>query len=158
MESIENLSISLYDVWVLRYPEMTKEIMSQDGCDIGPEFMCFCDIYLHLSQIIPKHWTVLDLGCAFAPQSWFFKDHAKYIGVDPGKFKRFKTPNASFYEWTIAKFFNSKSSLKLNKDRTFGIMSHVPADDYSYFLAKAHLSNIFIYYPSQDPIVPKFKK
>lgn len=158
MDDSESLSIDLYNHWDAYYPELTKEVMSQDKCDIEPQFMCFCEIYYYLSKIIPKHWTVLDLGCAFAPQCWYFKDHDLYIGVDPGKFKRFKTPNAAFYQGTIKEFVNTETARKLDKETTFGIMSYVPADDYSYFLAKTHLDNIFVYYPSADPIIPKLKK
>lgn len=38
--------------------------------------------YQSIAQAIPKHYKIVDLGCASQMQQYFFKDHAAYIGVD----------------------------------------------------------------------------
>lgn len=152
----DQASLALYEAWIKLDPELTKEVMAQNYCDIEPSFMCFADVYESLAKLIPKHWTVVDFGCAFAPQCLYFKDHEKYIGVDPGKIKRFHTENCNLYNSTIIEWLKETHRDILNLDRSFAIMSYVPADEYSYFLVKTHFKNIFVYYPSEDPI--KLKK
>lgn len=149
-------SLDLFESWMKLDPELTKEVMSQNYCDIEPSFMCFADVYESLAKLIPKHWTVVDFGCAFAPQCLYFKDHEKYIGVDPGRMKRFYTENFSLYESTIIEWFTASQIYALNLDRSFAILSYVPADEYSYFLVKTHFKNLFVYYPHGESI--KLKK
>ena len=150
-------SLVLYDAWIKENPKLTQEVMSQDECDIEPAFMCFAEIYFHLSQMIPKHWTIVDLGCAFAPQCFYFRDHAGYVGIDPGMRVRFRIKNTRLYSMNIKTFIGSEICENMDKERTFAIMSYVPADDYSYFLAKNCFKNMFIYYPSGDPIKLKIR-
>ena len=54
-----------------------EEFKRLDGTifEMRPEFLGFCDIYYHLSQIIPKDWTIIDFGAANNPQSYFFTEH-----------------------------------------------------------------------------------
>lgn len=148
-----DLSKKLYKDWVQHDPKMTQEILSQDQCDIGPEFMCFAEIYASLARLIPIEWTVIDFGCAFAPQCWYFRKHNRYIGIDPGPMKRFQVDNSSIFIGTIRQALSDTIWIEpINWDRTFGIMSYVPAKEYDYFLVKNHLKNMFVYYPSSDPI------
>src|ERR1035437_8781883 len=83
--------------------EQFKHVMSGLMVDIGCEFLGFVDIYKNLSAIIPKHFTVIDLGCAFAPQAFFFKDHRKYVGVDDtlSADERFHADNTEHHNMTI---------------------------------------------------------
>jgi len=48
---------------------------------------------LHLAALIPLHFTVVDLGCAYAAQSYYFRRHWKYIGVDGWAKDRIAAPN-----------------------------------------------------------------
>jgi hypothetical protein len=149
----EKLSLKLYQDWKKWNPELTEQVMSQETCEIEPTFMCFADIYFHLSKIIPKHWTIVDLGCAFASQCYYFGKHKKYIGVDAGSIKRFYIPGSEMYEMTIKKFIAQKHPISsLNLKETFAIMSYVPADDMSYLDVKMTFENLFIYYPSEEPL------
>jgi hypothetical protein len=143
------LSTKLYHAWKEYDPVLTEAVFLQSECQIDPEFMGFVEIYHHLSQIIPMHWTILDLGCAYAPQCWYFKDHKKYIGVDMSVKKRFTLPNCEQYLSSIRDWFKDLKPPNLNLDMTFGIMSYVPATDYEYFTAKMGLENLFVYYPAK---------
>ena len=75
-------------------------IMEQDyyaASQIDPTFLGFVDVYYHLAAIIPRHWTIVDLGCAYAPQAFCFQHHKKFVGVDidtPIDFMR-RTPHTT---------------------------------------------------------------
>lgn len=145
-------SEELFDAWMKLSPKMTNEVLTQDRCDIARDFMGFVEIYYALSKIIPTHWTIVDIGCAFAAQCLYFQDHKKYIGICPEPIKRFSLCNCRFDQENILNWIEKERYQELNLDRTFAIMSYVPADEYSYFFVKNVFKNLFVYYPSQDPI------
>ena len=75
----EETSLMIYNM----IPEDQKRaVFGQERCEIEPEFLGFVKIYKNLSEIIPKHFTVIDFGCAYNPQSFLFKDHKQFIAVD----------------------------------------------------------------------------
>ena len=117
--------------------------------DIGPEFLGFVDIYRNLSLVIPEHFTVLDLGCSYAPQSWYFRNHAKYIGVDVSTQKRFFQPNTEHVHMTIREYITGPG-WTLDQDTTFAICSYVPDwHDKNRDLARLSFKNVFTFYPAQ---------
>ena len=59
-----------------------KRVLNSDFCELEYDFLCFEEVYGTLSEIIPKDKTIIDLGCYAALQSYFFKDHQGYIGID----------------------------------------------------------------------------
>ena len=131
--------------------DQLDRVLGQDMCDIDPTFLGFTEVYLHLSEIIPTYWTVVDLGCAFAPQVFFFKDHRSYIGVDLYTKERFTTPNATFYNMTIADFIDQHGP-SFDQDTTFAICSYVPEwHNDNMRLARDAFKNVFTYYPARDP-------
>ena len=139
--------------------DQRERVFNQDRGDIGPEFLGFVDIYVALAKIIPVHWTVVDLGCAYAPQAFLFKGHAKYVGVDlPGSYfdreggmtERFVAPNSMFYEMTIADFCERHAS-EFDQETTFAICSYVPpwyGDNCE--LARRAFRYVFTYYPGGE--------
>ena len=131
--------------------EQLHRVFSQDMCDIDTEFLGFTEIYLALSLIIPKHWTIIDLGCAFAPQAFIFRDHKAYIGVDMGDRERFVAPNTTHYVMTISAFIEQHAP-SFDQDTTFAVCSYVPPwHDDNMALARAAFKNVFTYYPSGGP-------
>ncbi len=120
-------------------------------CDIFPDFLGFVDIYRALSGIIPRHFTVVDLGCAYAPQSWYFRGHLKYIGVDIMCKRRFSQPNTEHHNMATGEFVRQFAS-GLNLDQTFAICSYVPpwGHENSIEIARATFPNVFTYYLSGD--------
>ena len=123
-----------------KYPKMFKEVLEQDMCDIDGTFIGFVDIYYYLSKVIPKSWTIVDFGCAYNPQAYYFRKHRAFIGVDVGKRKRFHFENTDLFEGTIADF------LKQNPltEKVFAICNNVPSGEKE--LVRKHYPNCFIYY------------
>ena len=127
--------------------EQIDRVFDQKYCDIDIEFMGFIDIYKKLSEIIPKHFTVVDLGCAYNPQCFYFKDHKKYIAVDISDCEKFKSDNCEIFNKSIEDFIKEDIS-DLNLNETFAICSYVPpwGGDNRKMVREA-FQNQFIYYP-----------
>lgn len=127
--------------------EQKDAVFGQKEADIDPEFIGFVDIYKKLSEIIPDHFTVIDFGCAYNPQSYFFTKHKKYIAVDMSKCVKFKAKNCRIYRMTI-KSFIEKYAEKYDKKETFAICSYVPPwHDDNIKLVRENFLNVFTYYP-----------
>ena len=118
------------------------------GGNIDYTHMGFTHVYKSLLNIVPKHFTIIDLGCCYAPQCYYFKDYKKYIGVDVDDEERFATSNATHYSVSIQKFIKDVlPELNLNLKQTFAICSYVP-DDEATELARKTFPNILVYYPN----------
>jgi len=134
--------------------EQLNSVLGQPDCDIEPYFLGFIDTYKALSTLIPTHFTVIDLGCGFNPQCFFFKDHLKYIAVDSyPDIKRFMTDNCTFYDMDISDFIKKHIS-EFNLDETFAIMNYVPlwGKNTHNELTRKHFKNLYIYYPHETHI------
>ena len=123
-------------------------VFNQDRCEIDGSFIGFVDIYNALSRIIPKHYTIIDLGCGYNSQSFLFDDFEGYIAVDIHDLEIFKSSNCTYYNMDIARFIKEIApNLDLNK--CFAICSYVPEWGN---LDKSKLSevfpNLFTFYPS----------
>ncbi|SOC40109.1 hypothetical protein SAMN05892877_1077 [Rhizobium subbaraonis] len=129
--------------------EQIDRVLGQHMCDIDPTFLGFTNIYLALASVIPKHWTIVDLGCAYAPQAFIFKDHETYIGVDLGIAKeRFEAGNTTHYTMPIAEFID-KYGADFHQETTFAICSYVPPwQNDNMALARGAFKNVFTYYPA----------
>jgi len=154
MTELDHTQISL-ELFNMLPKEQVDIVMRQEMCDIEPVFLGFVSTYKLLSQIIPKHFTIVDLGCAYNPQCYYFKDHKKYVGVDILTKKVFMTPNCEFYNMTIDEFIDGNIH-KFNIDETFAICNYVPVW-YKLDANKIRRSfkNLFCYYPhGGDSTVP----
>lgn len=153
------MDIEIDPVWHLMPADQIDRVFGQEMCDIAPEFLGFTNFYLALATLIPKHWTVIDLGCAYAPQSIIFRDHKSYVGVDASVGERFHAPNTTHHTMTIADFIAAHGA-SFDQDRTFAICSYVPpwygADNSK--LAREAFRNVFAYYPASDPDGETFLK
>jgi len=78
----EYINNKLNSILFKQYHEQYQRVFDQAECDIEPEFLGFITTYYYLSYLIPKHFTIIDFGCAYAPQAYYFINHKKYIGVD----------------------------------------------------------------------------
>lgn len=132
-------------------PDQIERVFASDMCDIEPEFLGFVGAYERLAEMIPTHWTVIDLGCAYAPQAYFFRDHAAYIGVDLGPVdRRFSAPNTTHLTMPIHEFC-ANSIAGLDIKTTFAICSYVPpwhGDNMK--VARETFENVFTFYPAGD--------
>lgn len=110
-------------------------------------FMGFTRVYKSLLDIIPKHYTIIDLGCCYAAQCYYFRDYKAYIGVDEDDEERFATSNTTHYEMRIQEFIKQVlPTLHLNLQECFAICSYVN-DDEATKLARYTFPNILVYYP-----------
>lgn len=123
-----------------KYPKMFEEVLKQDMCDIDGSFLGFIETYYYLSKIIPKNWTVVDFGCAYMPQAYYFRKHKAFIGVDIGDCKRFHFNNTDLFIGTIADYLKLNPSIK----KVFAICNNVPSPETK--LVRKHYPNCFIYY------------
>lgn len=131
--------------------------------DVDLEFLGFVEQYDALSHLIPEHYTVIDLGCAYAPQAYLFRNHAAYYGVDATTeerdtfIDRSVLPNAKFFHTDIASFIDLTADT-FKQDTTFAICSYVPPwyGDVRRLVGSA-FSNVFTYYPAgiEHPTIKK---
>lgn len=127
--------------------EQCDAVFNQPMCDIEPVFLGFTKIYKNLSQIIPKNFTVIDLGCAYNPQCFYFTEHKRYIAVDSWKNQVFKSENCEVYFMTIKQFIQ-RHLKDYDLNETFAICSYVPPwGDDNMKLVRDNFINVFTYYP-----------
>lgn len=132
------------------YEEDVKQVLSQKHCDIDETFLGFTDIYKNLSKIIPKDKIVIDFGPAYGFQSYYFKDHKEYIGVEIDKeIKQFEeVDNASFLFKDGKEYIEELMGFEfLNNDKFFAICSYCP-DMILRENVRRNFNNCFVYYPS----------
>lgn len=147
----EEISIELFEIIP---PCQVERVFGQDMVDISPEFLGFVGVYKNLAQIIPAHFTVIDFGCAYNAQSFYFMGHKRFIGVDnfPGQ-ERFVAPMTEFFEMSISDFIDTRMD-EFNIKETFAICSYVPpwgADNMK--LVRDNFINVFTFYPHGGDVV-----
>jgi hypothetical protein len=157
LPSFEEINSALYMALKETVPDQLKQVLKDADPDISGEFLCFCDIYAALSEIIPLHYTIVDLGCAYAPQSYYFRRHKTYIGVDLDWSKgnisrpnaRFLFPNAHHYLMPIIEFIETYGK-EFDLDTTFAICNYVPSwygDNRK--AVREFFTNVYTFYPAQ---------
>lgn len=159
-DSRQEANDRLFAALLKEAPEQTDAVL-QSGCgDIDPEFIGFIAQYEVLSKLISLDATVIDFGCAYAPQAYIFRKHFKYIGVDVGPIAgRFSFANSEHHECKIQGWIAANAAVmasgpafrrvdgKLQRaDRIFAICSYVP-DQEAQKLVRATYNNVFSYYP-----------
>ena len=160
-ETLKDLRAKLPDDQYVR-------VMYQPYCELSPEFLGFVQQYEIISELLPKDWKVIDLGCNAAAQCFFFTDHEAYIGVDiladreadPGEIMngrldgtlRFRGANTTHYEADIGSFINVHPDLTA-EEKTIALCIHVP-DEEAVETARDNFRNVIVY----DPERPVFCK
>lgn len=128
--------------------ELDRVFEGKASAELGRDFLCFEEPYKLASMIVPKTWTIVDLGCAYAAQAYYFAEHLKYIGVDCFTEKdmiRFRTDNMELYEMTIREYVRDHIK-KLDFEHTFAICSAVP-DRQAQKLTLFQFPNHYVWYP-----------
>lgn len=140
-----------YDELISVIPkEQLNAVFNSEYCDIDAEFLGFTHTYKQLASIIPKHFTVIDLGCAYAAQCYYFAKHKRYIGVDAYPLVQFHTDNTSHYHMSIQKFISDElPKMELDMKRAFAICSYVP-DFEAQKLVRSTFPNVFNFYPAYE--------
>lgn len=141
--TFEEINNELNTILFKQYRDQYNSVLNQDQCDIESDFLGFVEQYYLLSKVIPKHFTVIDFGCAYAPQAYYFIDHKKYIGIDYCVLKRFTFKNTEHKLIAI----ETELSNWVGKDTSqiFAICNYVPTGTFNI---RRIFQNLFIYYPA----------
>ena len=115
---------------------------------------CGRGTYYYLSRMIPKDWTVIDIGCAYNPQSYLFQNHARHIAIEPVwndkdfHFEYFKAPNTELLFMTGQEFIQKElPKMNLDLDKTFAIVNFVPSGACN-LMVRETFKNVWAYYPA----------
>ena len=165
MRTTEEISLDLIQKVIPK--EQVKEVFKNNKNaygDICAEFLGFMQTYEALSFLIEKHWTIIDIGCAYNAQSWLLTDFAKVISVEPS-FKEnepiFQAPNNDIYRMTGGEFIkNILPTLGLDLRTTFCIENYNPSwyDEDLNKIVSNTFKNLYIYYPYHEGIRLKKNK
>lgn len=120
------------------------------SAELDYTFLGFENIYKAVTLFVPKDKIIIDLGCGYAFQSWYFKDYQKYIGVDRAmSFSDvLETENSEFYFTSIQDFIRRiPPILQYNKENIFAICSYVPDAEARELVRKA-FPYCLVYYPT----------
>ena len=161
----QELLTGIEKLWPEEYNRVYNKVMGNG--DIDPTFVGFIDIYEALSHVIPKHFTIFDVGCAYAFQAYYFRDHVKYVGIDQSPStdelraqypclecfdvdSRFQMPGAVYYPKTIlcAEDLLMIKEKEVGREPSFAICSYVPGVVRHW--TKQVFSNCFLYYPESS--------
>jgi len=122
--------------------------------EINEEFLGFLTVYWHLAQLIPTHWTVIDLGSGYNAQAWIFHalGHRHYVSVDSfPDIVRFHTPTSTHYTMSIGEFLRQQGHA-FNPKETFAICSYCPMwGEGTTEHIRTIFPNLFVYYPHHRP-------
>ena len=137
--------------------EEAKRLFSYDECEVERDYLGFLENYKDLSEILPKDFTIIDIGSYMSFQADYYKGFKHYIGVEPWvplEF-RLRQPNAEYYEQTAQRFIAETlpqlitAGLDLNK--TFAICSAVPDKTTKLLVAKT-FKYFRVAYPGEDDL------
>ena len=118
------------------------------GAEMDIEFLCMEESYMDIAKIADKDTTIIDFGCAYAPQAFWFKDCKEYIGIDLpfGNNVRFQTDNTKFYLMTGQEFIKDiLPSLPIDKTKTIAICSYCPDTELQEMVAKEFPNHRVVY-------------
>lgn len=145
----------MHYVWALIPKEEIERVMKSDAsAEIHANcHMCGGETYYYLSRLIPKDWTVIDIGCAYNSQSYLFQDHKRHIAIEPvwhgddWHFEYFKAPNTEMLFMTGQEFIQDElPKMDLDLDKTFCIVNFVPSGA-ANLMARETFKNIYTFYP-----------
>ena len=118
--------------------------------ELDATFLCFDEQYQEVCNNTSPDTIIIDLGCAYAPQSYYFSDYEKYIGVDLsfGNDVRFQTDNSEFYIMSIQEFItNELPKLNLDLNNVVAICNYVPDKEAQQMVIDTFPRH-YVYYPN----------
>lgn len=135
--------------------EMLNQMFAYPFCELDDSFLGFIEQYQALSVIVPREMIVVDCGCHLAAQSWYFKDHRGYIGVDKfdaggsDRYYRITPPNGSHYFKTIQDFIaeDVPQLFKENDPMQFFAICNYVNDSAAVELVRKTFPSLFCFYP-----------
>lgn len=132
--------------------EKIDKIFSESNtasAELDRMFLGFEEVYKAVAMFVPKSKIIIDLGCGYAFQSWYFKDYKKYIGVDcsTSDIDVLKTENSQFFFMSIQEFIKEQFlKLGYKKEDIFAVCSYVP-DEKARMMVKEYFPYCLVYYP-----------
>jgi len=128
--------------------KLIDKMFENADIDVDYTFLCFEEAYKAVTEFVPKDTIIIDFGCAYAFQSWYFKDYKKYIGVEiQGNEKSvLKLDNSEFYFMSIQEFISEFDKLGYDKEKVFAICSYVP-DKQARQMVRENFPYCLVYYP-----------
>ena len=135
---------------------------SYAGAELDFSYLGFEEIYQKVLEVAPPGMVILDLGCAYATQSWYFRDHKEYIGVDYGACMKknptyednlkcvIHTENSRYFFEPIQTFIKETlPTLGLDLNNVFAVCSAVP-DKEARQLMKDTFLHYLDWYPGEE--------
>lgn len=127
--------------------EIERVFRGTAGAELDYTFLAFEDVYKSALNFVPKGKIIIDLGCAYAPQAYYFTEYSGYIGVDINiPDIHFETDNMKLYEMSIQQFCKKVVDEKWYLGKYFAICSYVP-DDEARRCVRETFPNCLVYYP-----------
>lgn len=117
------------------------------SAELDYTFLAFEEVYRSILNFVLKDKIIIDLGCAYAPQAYYFTEYNGYIGVDieiPEV--HFITENMTLYQMKIQQFCRKVIDEKWNLEDYFAICSYVPDVD-ARRCVRETFPNCLVYYP-----------
>ena len=100
--------------------EVERVFSGTAGAELDYTFLAFEEVYRGVPNFVPKTKTIIDLGCAYAPQAYYFTEYLGYIGVDVSiPSIHFETPNMALYEMSIQNFCKKVIDEKWNLEKNW---------------------------------------
>lgn len=141
---VESLGL---DPLISRIPQdEVRRVLEKAEGDIDPSFLGFTSTYIHLAEIIPTSWTVIDFGCGYNPQAYLFLNHKRYVAIDYPLFsntERFHPEGTELYIMDGADWLRQQNTLTR---QTFAICNYVPDTELQQ-LIKNTFTSVFVFYP-----------
>lgn len=128
---------------------------SNAGAELDFSFLGFEDIYRDTLKYLSKNTIIIDLGCGYAAQSYYFRDFGQYIGVDVfgNTDSVIHTENSKFYFTSIQDFIEKTlPRLNLDLNNVFAICSYVP-DNNAQSLVVQTFPNCRVYFPGSISVL-----
>lgn len=144
-----------------QYSQHFNEVYNDENnwgisADVDPTcLVCGGNTYELLSKIIPKNRVIYDFGAAYGFQAYWFKDHKRYIGINPPSnlaSMPFRTENSIWYFGTIQEFFSQFDI----EDDSFAICNYVP-DTEAEALVRLYCPHCFVNYVTRSDCVAIFE-
>ncbi len=136
------------------------KISQTAGAELDYTFLGFEDVYKAVTLFVPKSKVIIDLGCGYSFQSWYFKDYKKYIGVDNSVCYAdvLEIENSMFYFTNIQNFIkNIFPDIGYSTDEVFAVCSYVP-DENAREMVRKFFPYCLIYYPTGGSLDFKLDK
>lgn len=102
---------------------------SNASAELDFTFLGFEDVYRDVLNFVSRDKTIIDLGCGYAAQSYYFQDHREYIGVDAcgDNDSVIHTENSEFYFMSIQDFIKDVFPVSgIDPKDVFAVCSYVP--------------------------------